>query len=255
MKVTSFLLAVPLLTLSALDSRADNSIVFDDTNLLASAEASPAAPAPPTPQQRAALLKQWLAASQAQLRTYEWVETTVVSIGGEEKSRGQNRCYYGVDGKLEKIAVGSAPPQEEPRGPLRRRIAESKRGQMTDYMNSAVALIHEYIPPDPARIQAAIAAGKLSAQLEPAGKQVRLEFGDYLKSGDTLVVSIELPTNRLLGVEVTSYLDSPADPVQLDVTMGVLPDGTLFAERSTLEAPAKKLTVAVDKGGFRHTGG
>ena len=54
------------------------------------------------------MLKQWLQASQAQLRAYEWIETTVVAKGGEEKSRSQNRCYYGVDGKLQKVPVASS---------------------------------------------------------------------------------------------------------------------------------------------------
>src|SRR5687767_10698531 len=63
------------------------------------------APAAPSPQQRAAMLQQWMKASQAQLRTYEWVETTVVAKDGQEKSRKQNRCYYGADGKLQKTPI------------------------------------------------------------------------------------------------------------------------------------------------------
>jgi hypothetical protein len=54
----------------------------------------------------------------AALRTYEWMETTVVSMKGEEKSRKQNRCYYGADGKVEKVPVESAAqaPAKEKRG-------------------------------------------------------------------------------------------------------------------------------------------
>ena len=68
----------------------------------------PAQP-PPTPQQRVAMLKQWLQASQAQLRSYEWVETTVsLGQGREEKSRKQNTCYYGVDGTLQKVPAAES---------------------------------------------------------------------------------------------------------------------------------------------------
>ena len=56
--------------------------------------------AQPTPQQRAEMLKQWLQTSQAQMRAYEWIETTIVSKDGEEKSSTQKRCYYGADGKV-----------------------------------------------------------------------------------------------------------------------------------------------------------
>ncbi len=45
-------------------------------------------PPPATPEQRVATLKQWLQASQAQLRAYEWIETTtVVAKGGRRSPR------------------------------------------------------------------------------------------------------------------------------------------------------------------------
>ena len=58
-------------------------------------------------QERIAALKQSLAQSQQRLRQYEWIETTVVSLKGEEKSRKVLRCYYGADGKIEKLPVSS----------------------------------------------------------------------------------------------------------------------------------------------------
>ena len=54
----------------------------------------------PTPEERVAALKKSLADSQAQLRRYQWIETTVISLKGEEKSRQQQNVYYGADGKL-----------------------------------------------------------------------------------------------------------------------------------------------------------
>jgi hypothetical protein len=45
---------------------------------------------------------------------------------------------------------------------------------------------------------------------------VRLDFGSYLKSGDVLGIEIELPTNRLLGMHVSSYLDDRSDEVDLE---------------------------------------
>ena len=66
-----------------------------------------APPPPPTPQQRVAMLKQWMQASQMQLRAYEWMETTVMLKSGEEKSRKVNQIYYSVDGKQLKIPVNT----------------------------------------------------------------------------------------------------------------------------------------------------
>ena len=51
-------------------------------------------------QDRVAALKQNLQQGQALIRKYEWIETTIISLKGEEKARKQNRCYYGADGKV-----------------------------------------------------------------------------------------------------------------------------------------------------------
>jgi len=57
----------------------------------------------PDLQQRVAALKQSAAKDQQSIRQYEWIETTVISLKGEEKSRQQKRCYYGAEGSLQKV--------------------------------------------------------------------------------------------------------------------------------------------------------
>jgi hypothetical protein len=208
---------------------------------------------PPTPQQRVAMLKQWMQSSQAQLRSYEWVETTIISKGGEEKSRKLNTCYYGVDGKLQKVPAAE-PAAEESNRRLGKRIVAKKKEEVADYMRSAAELIHAYIPPDSNRIQQSVNAGKMSMSPQDGGRRVRLEFKDYLKAGDLLSVDIEVQTNRLLGMSVSSYLnDSRSDAIQMNVAMGVLPDGTIYTAKSTLAAPAKDMTVVVENTGYRRT--
>lgn len=208
--------------------------------------------APPTPQQRVAMLKQWMQASQAQLRSYEWVETTVIAKGGEEKSRKQNTCYYGVDGKLQKVPAAEPAADSGGGGRLKQRIVAKKKEEMADYMKSAAELVHQYVPPDPQRIQQSTDAGKMSMSPQDGGRRMQLVFKDYLKAGDSLSVDIEVATNRLLGMSVASYLDeSTADAIQMNVAMGVLPDGTIYTAKSTLSAPAKDLTVVIENTGYR----
>ena len=47
----------------------------------------------------------------AALRQYQWLETTVVSLKGEEKSRTQNNCVYRADGKVQKTPVVAPAPE------------------------------------------------------------------------------------------------------------------------------------------------
>jgi hypothetical protein len=208
----------------------------------------------PTPvEQRVAALKQALQHNQAQLRKYEWVETTIVNLKGEEKDRKQQRCYYDVDGKVEKILLDeekAAPPSG---GRLKQRIIAKKTGEMKDYMESASALIQQYVPPNPADIDSARKREKVA--LRPGqGGLVRLEFTDYIKPGDLLAVDLDAPANRLVGISVNTYLDTPADAVTLNVGFATLPDGTNYTAQTTLDAKAKNITVVVQKAGYRPAG-
>lgn len=205
-----------------------------------------------SPQEQVVALKSSLAASQAVLRQHEWIETTIVRLKGEEKSRFQNRCYYGADGQLQKVQVSAPPPPRKKRG-LRGAIAENKKEELTDYMKAAVALVKGYAPPDQARIQAAKDAGKVTLQPAPgAGRRLWLTFADYLKPGDRLAVDLNLTTSQLLGARVSSYLDSPEEAVTLNVTFATFTDGkTSYAKNVVLDAPAKHLQVEVQNSGYR----
>jgi hypothetical protein len=205
-----------------------------------------------SPQEQVAALKISLAASQAVLRQHEWIETTIVRLKGEEKTRFENRCYYGADGALQKVQVQAPPPQEKKRG-LRGAIAESKKEELTGYMKAAVALVKEYAPPDSARIQAAKDAGRVTLQPMPGeGKQLWLAIADYLKPGDRLAVNMNLASSQLLGVRVSSYLDTPSDPVTLNVTFATFTDGkTSYAKDVVLDAPGKQMQVEVQNSGYR----
>jgi len=202
--------------------------------------------------ERVDALKANLAASQAALRHYQWIETTNVSLKGEVKSSVQKRCYYDVNGVLQKVEV-SATPQAAPPPGLRGRIVANKKEELTTYMQSAVALVKSYVPPDPAKIQAVKDAGDVSVQLAGSGAEVKLAFANYEKPGDSLDVSINLTNNQMKGLSVASYLDDPSDAVNLGVIMSALPDGTVYASETTLDAPAKNLTVVVQNSGYQKT--
>ena len=211
-----------------------------------------------SPEQRVAALKKSLAESQARLRKYEWIETTIISLKGEEKSRKQMRCYYGGDGKLQKLPVGDAPQADQGGGGrrggrLKQKIVENKKDEMQEYMERAAALVHHYVPPNPDDIDNAKKTGKLA--LGPGqGGRVRLEFTDYLKPGDLMAIDVDGAANRLVGVNVNSYLDTPEDAVTLNVEMSALADGTGYTAQTTLDAKAKNIQVVIQNTGYRPMG-
>lgn len=215
----------------------------------------PAATAGGGPQEPIAALKQSLQQGQALIRQYEWIETTIISLKGEEKARKQNRCYYGADGKVQKIALGEpAPPQEASGGRrggrVKQQIVAKKKDDMQDYMERAVSLVHMYVPPQPSQIQAAKDAGRVAVRPQ-AGGRVQLEIAQYLQPGDKLALDLDAAGNRLIGLGVDTYLGTPEDPVTLAVQMGALPDGATYAAQTTLDAKAKNIRVVVQNSGHR----
>jgi outer membrane lipoprotein-sorting protein len=73
-----------------------------------------------------AAIKKNLSESGAKIRNYEWIETTTVYYGGEIKSKTTKQCYYGVDGKLNKVTVGEPAKATKSPGGLRGKAAANK---------------------------------------------------------------------------------------------------------------------------------
>src|SRR4029453_12758484 len=211
--------------------------------------------------ERVAALKQALAENQAALKHYSWTETTEISLKGEVKKRQQKTCRYGPDGKVQKTPVEGGEPQHaqqsEERGGRRRgdaakkAVVAHKGGDNKDYMEKVAALVHEYVPPDKEKIQAAAAAGHVSMKPDAATGIGALGVQDYLKAGDALDIGLDLKGNALSTYNVRSYVDDPKDDaVTLAVRFDKLPDGTSYPQQTVLDVTAKQIQVKVTNSGY-----
>ena len=204
-----------------------------------------------TLQTHVAALKESLARNRQQLKQYEWMETTVVLLNGEEKSTKQYIARYSADGTVQKTLL-EASPEKKQRG-LRGRIIEKKKEELTDYMQRAVDLVKLYVPPSSEKIQAVRDAGNASlSPIEPG--RIRLKFGNYRMPGDMLTIDVDPASKRLLGARVSTYLDNPKDTVDLVIQFGLLPDGTAYPASVNLNAQAKKVAVQITNSDYRKTG-
>jgi hypothetical protein len=211
---------------------------------------SPGSTAQEPPQDRVAALKQWLGQSKAQLKQYQWIQTTVITLKGEQKSSKEEQCYYGADGTVQKVPL-TAPPEEKEKRGLRGKMVEHKTEELSDSMKQAVALVKTYVPPSAEKIQAAKDAGNMSITPLPGGSSVQLNFKNYEKPGDTLSVDLDSATNRLLGIKVATYLQDPKAAVTLNVSIASLPDGTGYASQIVLDDKAEELGVNITNSGYR----
>lgn len=207
---------------------------------------------------RVAALKQALAANKAALKQYTWIETTEISLKGEEKKEERKQCAYASDGSVTKTplpdAAPAAPKQEQSSrrrggGAVKKAIVSNKIDDMKEYVGKVKALVQDYVPPDPQRIQAAQAAGNVSIE------KGTITLKDYVKPGDSMAIGLSPAGTAIQSFNLKSYVEKPKDDdVTMSVTYGTLPDGTSYPQRTVLNIAAKKLGVTVTNSEYRKVG-
>ncbi len=200
-------------------------------------------------QDRIAALDSLLTDSQAALRHYEWIETTIITLHGQVQSRRQERCHYGPDGILKKDAVYSSElPGAEPREAAR---AIRKPTALAEATQNVLSLARSYLPLNPTDMQAARRAARVRVVVLQPGKRARVTVTDYYKVGDEVEIEVDLAENRILRVNVATYLDSIMDVVSVNATMGQLVGGAAYPATIMLEERTRALNVAVQDTSYR----
>jgi len=200
-------------------------------------------------QQKVAAAKQAAAQNQQALRSYSWVEKTEISLKGEVKNTKIESCRYGSDGKVLKTPMSEPPaPQKKQRG-MKGRVIEKKTGEMKEDMQAAVALVQQYVPPSPDKIQAAMAAGKIT--MAPGAATSALRIADYEKAGDALVLTLGTADKGLKQVAVDTWKDNPSDKVTLNVQMQSLADGTDYPGAVVLAIPSSNIQVRITNSNYQ----
>ena len=199
--------------------------------------------------QKLAAAKESAARNQQALRAYTWLEKTELSLKGEVKNTKIDSCRYGPDGKVLRTPVVEPPPAEKQRG-LKGRIVAKKVGEMKEELEAAVALVHEYLPPAPEKLQGVIAAG--TASLAQAGPGVvALTFPGYAKPGDGLTLTFESAIKTMRKIDVSTWLDEPSNAVKLSITMQATADGTSYPAAVVLGIPKSNIEVRITKSNYQ----
>ncbi len=199
--------------------------------------------------QRLAAVKQAAAASQQALRSYSWIEKTEVSLKGEVKATKVDSCRYGPDGTVQKTPVVEPPPPAK-KGGVRGKVIAKKTGEMKEELQATAALIQQYVPPAPEKIQVVIDAG--TASMGQAGPELlAFTFPGYVKPGDALTITLDKAITTVRQIDVKTWLDKPDEPATFRVVMQKLPDGTSCPASVVLTLAARKLEVRVTKSNYQ----
>jgi hypothetical protein len=100
--------------------------------------------------QRIQTLQQAAIENEERLHTYQWIESTTVTMNGSPKPPKQSLCRYTAEGTVAKIPLG--PQQQAPQpsgGPLRRHMMEKKMEEVQEEGAEVRSLVALYLPQRP----------------------------------------------------------------------------------------------------------
>jgi hypothetical protein len=202
-------------------------------------------------QEKLAAVKEGVAANSAELKTYTYQQHTQILLKGELKKTENFSVLTGPDGKPQKTSLDPpAPPPEG--GRLKKRIVENKVEDMKVYMENAQALIEQYVPPNPQKMQAAVSAGAASVS-EAGPGMIKLTFNNYVIPGDSMTLIYNSQARVLTALNVNSYLGEEKDAVTLAVTFATLPTGLNHVATTDLTASAKNIEVKTTNDNYTKT--
>jgi hypothetical protein len=183
-----------------------------------------------------------MAENSEKLKHYTFKQKAEVYLKGELKRTTVSQVHFESSGQRVVVPLETSPAADaqQARGPIKRRIAEQKKDEIKDYVERLTGLMGQYLPPTADKIQAAIPAAQFS---QPNPGVAEATFPDYLKSGDSLTISLSSAERRIAQVRVKSSLDS--DPVSIVVTFSQLPDGTNYPATTSLNSPAKEIELRI----------
>lgn len=179
------------------------------------------------------------------LKEYTYTQKTQVYFKGELKKTKLAQVHFDpATGEKVVVPMDSGDAEQQPDqgrgGRLRARMVEKKRDEMKEYADRLVGLMHQYLPPNPDRIKAAMTRAQVTP---PAGGDAKIALSDYLKPGDTVTFSMNPESKRLDQIAINSSLDS--DPVSFTVDFARLPDDTNYPSVTNIKSEAKGLEIRV----------
>jgi len=203
-----------------------------------------------TPDEEFAAVKDTLTRTRAALQQFSWNMHTVVSLKGQVKKVSDDVCRYGPDGTVYRTSLETPPPHSDTRA-LRKRAVSVRADEVEYSLAAALALADEYVPPVPQKLEDLFQAANALFVKRADSEETQLQFRDYLKKGDYLVLSFDPSTKSLGAIDVTSYLDEQADVLTLHVVFQTLPDGTNYVASSVLNATGRQMQVRTENANYR----
>jgi hypothetical protein len=178
------------------------------------------------------------------LRQYTWKSRTEIRKGGESKSVQLNLMRYDIRGTLQKTLISTTPQQQLPQRGLRGHIAQKKKGDFLETLNSLEALAKSYseLPPD--RMQRFMATATTTPEIGPQQKLLRIRSSDVVQPGDSMTIWVDAVTHKTRKIEIQTALDRKL--VRIASDFQDLPKGPTYMARSVMDYPSEELILITE---------
>jgi hypothetical protein len=88
-----------------------------------------------------------------------------------------------------------------------------------------------------------------------SGKKLKISLPDYNVNGDMLSISVDNSGQKLIVLDVNTYIDDPSGKVVFNIVCSDLPGGTQYAGSTTIEAQTKNLRIVIVNSGYKKAAG
>jgi hypothetical protein len=192
-------------------------------------------------QQRVAEAKGLMQLNRRQLSRYTWQVQESISVNGEVKSEDIYQVQVAPDGTQVRTLVSQpvAPASGGRQHGIRHRIEDDYQ----QYGQQVAALVKSYTPLSGSRVQQLYGQGAVALRSAGAPGYAAIVISNYLKPGDSIVVTMSEQPKALSSAAISTYLSGPSDPVSVQVRYANLPDGTFYAASTTVNGQSKSLTI------------
>lgn len=178
------------------------------------------------------------------LRQYTWKSRTEIRKSGETKNVQLSLVRYDSYGMQQKTPLSATPQQQLPTRGIRGLIAQKKKENFMETLDSLGTLAKSYSDLRPDEMQRLMGAATVTPEMGPQRKLFRITGNNVHQPGDSMTFWVDAVTRKLRRVEIQTTLEKK--PVRIVSEFQDLPAGPTCTARSVIDYASQELTLITE---------
>jgi hypothetical protein len=178
------------------------------------------------------------------LRQYTWKSRTEIKKSGETRNVQLALVRYDSYGMLQETPISNSPQQQLPTRGIRGLIAQKKKENFMETLDSLRTLAKSYGELRSEELQRFMAAAIVTPEMSRQQKLFRIAGSNVLRPGDSMTLWVDAVTRKQRKVEIQTTLDRK--PVRIVSDFEDLPNGPTHMARSMVDYPSEELTLITE---------